>query len=317
MNKKFSIILKIFISIGILFVLFKLVPYQQLIETYKGAKKIYIFSGFMVFFVTFAISIFRWKFLLSALGVKVTFHDAFCSSFAGMFFNLIFPSFVAGDVFRGFTISNRHGEAKKVASSVLMDRFSGSFALALVALVSFFMGRKLFAHNNSVIFSLVILCALIGFASFLIFSKTFFSFFVSIFKKGSPLKNKIVSFHDQLYFFRKNPGVFLKSMFFSLPIQIISPISFYVISKAFGLHIELLYFLILVPIVMMIALIPITIAGAGLREGAVVYYFSLVGVSKSVSLSMSLLNLAFTIFLGLAGGIFYVALYHRRFQSRS
>jgi uncharacterized protein (TIRG00374 family) len=316
MNKTVSVILKVFISLGMLFVLFKLVPYHELMETYKHSNKIYIFLGFIVFFLTFVISTIRWKYLLSALGVKVTLHDTFYSSFAGLFFNLIFPSFVAGDIFKGFTISNQHGETAKVASSVLMDRFSGSFGLMLVALVSYFAGRSLFSQQ-SVFYSLLILCGLIGFASLLIFSKTFFSFFAAVFKKNSSFKNKIVSFHDQLYFFRKNPKVFLNSLLFSVPIQILSPISFFIVSKAFGLHVHLIYFLILIPIVMMIALVPITIAGAGLREGAVVYFFTLIGIAKQISLGISLLNLAFTIFVGLCGGIFYVTVYHRWLQSRA
>jgi uncharacterized membrane protein YbhN (UPF0104 family) len=92
---------------------------------------------------------------------------------------------------------------------------------------------------------------------------------------------------------------------------------FFVTSKAFGLDLGIIYFLILVPIIMMIALIPITIAGAGTREAAAVYFFSLVGINKSIGLGMSLLNLAFTIFIGLLGGIFYVTIYHRRLQSPS
>jgi hypothetical protein len=68
---------------------------------------------------------------------------------------------------------------------------------------------------------------------------------------------------------------------------------------------------------MMIALVPITIAGAGLREGAVVYFFTLIGIAKQISLGISLLNLAFTIFVGLCGGIFYVTVYHRWLQSRA
>jgi uncharacterized membrane protein YbhN (UPF0104 family) len=197
-----------------------------------------------------------------------------------------------------------------------MDRFSGSVALVFIALFSFMLGWRLLKQKE-VIFSLLLLCSIIGLASLIIFSKRFFSFFAKIFKNNSPLKNKLISFHDQLYFFRKNPSVFIKSMFFSLPIQFLTPVMFFVTSKAFGLDLGIIYFLILVPIIMMIALIPITIAGAGTREAAAVYFFSLVGINKSIGLGMSLLNLAFTIFIGLLGGIFYVTIYHRRLQSPS
>ena len=315
MKKTISLLFKLFVSAAILFILFKLVPYKELIEVYKKSQKLYIYLSFFVFILTFVISVFRWQFLLHALGVKVSTGNAFSSTFSGLFFNLIFPSFVAGDIFRGFSVSTHHGEAKKVASSVLMDRFSGSIALVLVAFFSYMFGRKIF-REKEVALTLGLLCLVIGIASCVIFSKRLFSFLLKIFGKNHSLKNKLVEFHDHLYFFRKNPSVFLKSMYFSLPIQLLTPLMFYVGSKAFGLHVSMLYFFILVPIIMMIALIPITIAGAGTREAASIYFFALIGVDKTIGLGLSLLILAFTIFVGLLGGLFYVTVYHRRLQSR-
>ncbi len=315
MKKKISLIIKLFISVAILFVLFKLVPYRELIDVYKKSQKLYIYLSLLVFIVTLTISVFRWRFILHSLGVKASAKDVFSSTFSGLFFNLIFPSFVAGDIFKGFSISTHHGEAKKVASSVLMDRFSGSIALVLVAFFSYMFGRKIF-REKEVAVSLGLLCAFICIVSCIIFSKRVFSFLVKILG-NNPLKGKLIDFHDHLYFFRKNPAVFLKSMYFSLPIQLLTPLMFYVGSKAFGLHVSMLYFFILVPIIMMIALIPITIAGAGTREAASIYFFSLIGIDKTVGLGLSLLNLAFTVFTGLLGGIFYVTVYHRRLQSRS
>ena len=313
--KKISLILKIFISLAILFVLFKLVPYKELLDVFKHSKKIYIFFGFLLYLLTIAIAILRWHFLLHSLNVKASFKDVFGTSFVGLFFNLIFPSFIAGDVFKSFSISSSHGEAKKVASSVLMDRFSGAVALIFVAFFSYFFGRKVF-NEKEVSLCLLLLCLVIGFCFLAIFSKRFFSFIVKL-VGNSALKNKLTSFHEHLYFFRKNPSIFLKSIYFSFPVQLLTCVTFFITSKAFGLHMSIIYFFILVPIIMTIALIPITVAGAGTREAAAVYFFSLTGIEKSIGLSLSLLNLAFTILAGLAGGIFYVIVYNRRLQPRS
>jgi len=316
MNKTVSLVLKIGITIGILFVLFRLVPYHELIDVYRKSKKIFILYGFLINVFIFLLTIFRWKLLLTSLGVKATTRETFSASFSGLFFNLIFPSFVAGDIFRGFSISNRHGQSHKVASSVLMDRFSGAFGLTVVALFSFLFGRRLLPHGQ-ILFALFILCGIVGFVSLLIFSKTFFSFFAKILKKDSSLKVKVIEFHDQLYFFRKHPKVFFQSLLISIPVQALVAVMFFITSKAFDLHVGMMYFLILVPLIMMIALIPITIGGIGTREAAVVYFFSFVGITKSVSLGLSLLNLAFGIILGLLGGVFYVTVHHRRLQPRS
>ena len=316
--KKFSLIIKIFISLAILFVLFRLVPYRDLLDVFKHSKKIYILSGFLVYVLVQLIAILRWHFLLHSIGVKASFKDVFGASFSGLFFNLIFPSFVAGDVFKGFSISSSHGETKKVASSVLMDRFNGSFALGLVAFISFLAGKHLLPQEQKAItLSLIILCLVIIFFSLLIFSKRFFLFFTKFFKKDSLLRKRLVSLQEQLYFFRKNPSVFMKGLLFSLPVQILTAISFFVISKAFDVNVGAIYFLILVPIIMMIALMPITIAGAGTREAAAISFLPLIGISRSVAFGISLLNFMFTLLLGLLGGVFYVAVYNRRLQSRS
>ena len=259
---------------------------------------------------------FRWRFLLSSLGLNISVREALYAFFSSLFFNLFFPSFVAGDVFRGFSISYRYGQTKKVASSVLMDRFSGATALVLVALISFIAARGLIPLKD-VALPLGLLCLLLIASSAIIFSRRVFSFLVKILKKESPLKKKLVSFHDQLYFFRQNPSVFVKSLLFSFPIQIISALSFWVVSKAFSLTLGPMYFLILVPIVMAIALIPITIAGAGTREAAALYFFSLLGIDKGTALSISLLNLFFLVALGILGGIIYVSVYHRWLQRRT
>lgn len=316
MKKNFLFILRLSVTFSILFALFKFVPYKKLIEVYKDSYKIYIFLGVLIFFCCYLIGIYRWKFLLSFLGIKISYREAVYSYFSGLFFNLFFPSFVAGDVFRGFTISYRHGGAKKVASSVFMDRFSGAIALTLVALLSFITGRHIL-QQESIIISLSILCIVTFFSSLVIFSRSFFLFLIRVFRKGSWLHRELISFHDHLYFFKKNPQVFIKSLYFSLPIQVLVPLGFFVVAKAFNVNLSIIYFLILVPIITAIALIPITIAGAGTREASAVYFFSLVGIDKSIGLSISLLNLFFMLGISILGGIFYVSVYHRWIQSHS
>jgi len=241
----------------------------------------------------------------------------FYAFFSGLFFNLFFPSYVAGDVFRGVSIAQRYGDRKKVASSVLMDRYSGASALVLMVVISVYvaglLGRNLL-QDGSVYIAVSILASLMAFSSLIIFSKPFFSLFTTLLKPESKLRIKVESFHDQLLIFKNKPSILLKSLFFSFPTQLLTAIGFFLASRAFSLDLSVLYFLILVPIVMGISLVPITIAGAGTREAAAVYFFSLIGIDKSIGLGMSLLNFLFMVSTGILGGIIYVSIYHRRLQ---
>jgi hypothetical protein len=314
MKDKIFIFIRIIITLGLFFIIFKIIPYSRLIGIYKNANPFYLLLAISIFFLSIIVAILRWQFLLNSLGVKVFLGEAFLSSFSGFFFNLFFPSFIAGDVFKGFTISYRHGEVGKVATSVIMDRFNGALGLGLIALFSFAIGGELIRSRN-ITFALLALLFFI-FCSFLfIFSKTFFRFFTIFIKKNSLIMKKLNNFHNQLYFFRQNPSIFIRTLFFSFLTQIFTCLGFFMSAKAFGIDLSVVYFFIIVPIIMVIALIPITIAGAGTREAASIYFFSLVGIDKATSLSISFVNLFFMIFIGMLGGIIYVIVYHRRLQS--
>ena len=316
MNKRILFSIRILVSAGLLFAIFKFIPYNQLISVYKNSEKAYILLGIAVFFLAMALGIVRWIFLLSSLGIRVRFRDAFYSFFSGLFFNLFFPSVIAGDIFRGVSISYCYGEPKKIASSVVMDRFSGIFALNALALFSFIGARNLnFAF--AVCLSLIVFSTLTLFLFLVIFSRRFFGIFAGILRKKPFLKQRLVNFHDQLYFFRRNPVIFIKTVLLSLFIHALVIFGFFIISKAFGLSIGIIYFIVLIPIIIVISLIPITVAGAGTREAATVYFFSLIGVEESISLSISLIRLACWVIMGILGGIIYVSVYHRRLRSHS
>ncbi|MCF7894761.1 MAG: flippase-like domain-containing protein [Candidatus Omnitrophica bacterium] len=313
MRKKIFFLLRIVITLAIFFALFKFIPYRRLVSVYKNSQKIYLSFAFVIFWLSLFLGIVRWKVLLASIGVAASFRETFYSYFSGLFLNLFFPSFVAGDLFRGYGIAYRHGKTKKIASTVLMDRFSGGLALALVAAVSFIFLEKSI-QQKQILFLLLTLLLIVLFLFFVIFSRTFFNFLSGVFRKESLIRNKLSLFHDQLYFFKQKPIVFYKTLALSLLIQISIPFGFFVASLAFGLSLSFVIFLVVVPIVMAAAFIPITIAGAGTREALLVYFLSTYRVAESVGLGISLVNLFYLISASLLGGIFYVTVYHRWLQ---
>jgi uncharacterized protein (TIRG00374 family) len=301
---------------ALIFALYKFVPYSQLSHIYKTSIKFSLFFAFFLYACGITLGILRWRILLACLGIHIPWCESFCAYLSGLFFNLFFPSFVAGDVFRGAGISYRYGETQKVFSSVLLDRYSGGIALNCIALVSFLTGWKMFFHWQ-IFYALMIFTAASFFVTMLIMSKSFFAFWMNILKKGSKLRKKLVDFHDQLYFFRERPKAFFRTFFISLFIQTFTCLLFYFVACAFRQNISVLYFFIVVPIIMVIAIMPITIAGIGTREFAAIYFLSLIGVQRSVALSISLVNLTCMVGSGILGGIVYVSVYHRWLQSRT
>jgi glycosyltransferase 2 family protein len=98
-------------------------------------------------------------------------------------------------------------------------------------------------------------------------------------------------------------------------IQILSALSVYFISLSLGVKVSIIYFVIALPIIGAITLLPIAIGGLGLREGLYVVYFAKAGVIKQLALAMSLLSFSFTVIFGAMGGVIYVlTVHHRRLQ---
>ncbi|MBD3263577.1 MAG: flippase-like domain-containing protein, partial [Candidatus Omnitrophica bacterium] len=251
MSKKYFFVFRLLVSCALLFALFHLVPYTKILDIYQNSIKFYLVLSFFVFLFAHVISIYRWKIILLHFGKKVSFFDLGGSFLSGTFFNLFFPSCIAGDVFRGVSISVRDGESSKVISSVLMDRFCGAVGMAMFAVLAFLAGGNILMREE-VIIPLVIFCAAVIIGALIVFSKTFLSWILILAGKNNFIRKKLVTFHDELSLFRRRPATLAKGVFLSFFIQICAVISFYLAALAFGYRVNLFYFLILVPIIIAI-----------------------------------------------------------------
>jgi uncharacterized membrane protein YbhN (UPF0104 family) len=79
----------------------------------------------------------------------------------------------------------------------------------------------------------------------------------------------------------------------------------YVSALAFHAKITILDAFIITPIVLVIAMIPISLGGIGLSEGAYYFVFSRLGLSGAIGLSAALLIRAKALLVGLIGGFYY------------
>ncbi len=315
MRKRIHFILRLFVSFGILFVLFGIVPYDDIISQFEHIDLRLFLWGFLIFICLHLIGILRWKVCLSALGVYSKYKDLFLLFFSGLFFNVLFPSVVAQDVFRASILSfDKKEDAKKTIASVVIDRFSGLVSLCIVAVLALLAGITVI-NDTSIILAVSALAVIVAIISGVFFSRRIFNFFMFIFKHMPNIRDKLKKFHDNLYFFRQNPKAFLKVMFLAFIIQLGTPVSFYLLGLSFGIQIPAIIYFVLIPVIMTISLIPVTIAGLGTGQAAGVYFFSQVGVDEARAFGVSLLISFFYIILGVCGGILYVTFYNRRLQS--
>jgi uncharacterized membrane protein YbhN (UPF0104 family) len=87
--------------------------------------------------------------------------------------------------------------------------------------------------------------------------------------------------------------------------QVVYAVCWYLIARSLSQDVDLIYFLIFVPLTCVAASFP-SIGGLGVREIGAVYLFGKIGMNPEVAASISLVNFVFMVLIGLLGGLSYV-----------
>jgi len=89
------------------------------------------------------------------------------------------------------------------------------------------------------------------------------------------------------------------------------------VARALGLKVDLAYFFLFVPLLAVIVSLPISLNGIGVREGAGILLFGLVGLDRASAFSLQFTTYLIAVAVSLIGGIvFLVRIPHRRAEAR-
>lgn len=220
----------------------------------------------------------------------------------GMFFNQTLPSSVGGDAVRVWLVTREGSSLGKAVNVVLCDR-----VLALVVLVGL-IGATLPAIYARVDdeATRVALAALVGFGAigligFLIAGEGL-ARLLQRWRFSRPFGNLASDFR-RLF---TRPAA-IAPLALSAVIHLLTV--FTVMLLAWGLGIKAGFFdgMMIVPTVVLLTTLPISVAGWGVREGAMVAGFGLIGVPADGALALSVLFGLATIVISLPGGIVWLA----------
>ena len=314
LKKTLIILLKISISVILLIFLFKQVDIHSLLGIIKGINKPLLAVAYVLNFSIYIICFYRWKMLLSAVGLSVSPAKLITPFSGGIFFNVFLPSTVGGDVVRSMDLALHTKKPSQVVATVILDRISGYAGMALVAVTACILGIKLI-QDRAVLWAVAGIAGILIALLLAIFNKFVYSRIRKLFYSHTSGKiwAALESIHEEMHNLKDNKKVIINNLILSLLVQLISPVSTYIISLSMGAKINLLFFFVFLPIVGAITLLPISIGGLGLRDYTTVLLFAKVGVSKDLALAMSLLGFGFILLNAAIAGLIYVfTLHHRR-----
>ena len=308
--------MRVGISVVLLIFLFKHVDKKSLFEVIRNADSGVLLFAFFVFFFNYLFCLLRWQMLLKAFDINLALKRVIISFCGGIFFNLFLPSTIGGDLMRSLDLAAHTHKPKEVLATVLLDRLSGFVGLVIVTLTALAFGWKLI-QDKAVVVAVAIISAILIAILLVLFNSFFYNQINRLFSspRAGRIREAIKNLHHELHIFRQKKKVIILNLIYSLLIQAVLPVTFYITALSLGLNKNIIYYFVLIPVIGAITLLPISIGGLGLRDATMIYFFAKIGVSKDLAFAMSLLNFAFVIIYGALGGLVYVlTVHHRRIQ---
>ncbi|RPI03518.1 MAG: TIGR00374 family protein [Calditrichaeota bacterium] len=308
-KKTVSFYFRFLISIFLIAYVFHKAGLGHLWETVKEAKLNYLLFSVALTPILIWASSWKWQIILRSLGIRLSAGRCFWLYVVGYFFNTVLPTNVGGDVVRAYAVGKSTDRRAEAFSSVFVERITGLSVLLLMAITAFFLAlRQLwnFWLNIALILSVVgyVLILLI------VLSPRFMAKMTrSIkFKAARILLEKLSKFQNATLALKAHRGTLIFSILNSFLFYLLAVLNVYLSSLAFSSSLGLAEAFIITPIVMVITMIPVSIGGIGLAEGAYYFTFARFGIPGAIGLSVALLMRAKALLAGLCGGIYYSTL---------
>jgi uncharacterized protein (TIRG00374 family) len=303
-------ILKITVSAGLIAILLYRISPGRLLEHLGRIDPAWIAGAVAIFLASSLLGALQWHLLLSAGGVKMPLSRTISLYFTGLFFNNLLPTNVGGDAFKIYDVVRTGYDPHKVFAITLLDRVIGITGLCLLALAAslflFFSGGTADLGLYALVFAGCIVPVLA-----LALSR----------KISSPVRRTLsrirlwgIGERLELVFshlgsFRSFPSLLGKVIALTLTIQALRITTHLAVAAALGIRPEsreMLHFFVFVPLLGLIMMLPISINGLGLREGAGILLFTRIGLSEEEAFLMEFLTYVVMVGVSLIGGVLFL-----------
>ena len=296
-NNTLKFLLRILASVLILALIMRSIHVEQVWQVLKQARLDYLVAALLLQFGSTAVSAYRWQLIMQNLHFGQAFAFYWRSYFKGMFFNQGLPTSIGGDAVRMLDVASRGFRKRDALYGVMVDRFIGLGALMSLTLLAYLLHPDLLPKQVHRPILLIISTGALGFFS--IFFIKYFTW-LSRYPKLAIISTMAERLHQAL----SSQRVLLVAT--SLLIPILALLGFFATGWALGLRVSLITYFAIVPPALVLTVIPISVAGWGVREGALVGLFSLIGADKTAVLMMSLLYGITLILVSLPGLVTYL-----------
>lgn len=305
MTKKYLLIaLKILISGGLIWFLLSSIDLGAAKDRVLQADPLLLVAAALVILVQISVAAGRWWSVISAMRAPLPYFVLVRLFWIGGFFSQALPSAVGGDPIRIYMAYKDGLSLSKAVNGVMLERIVTIVGLVvLVALVQPIFLPKL-DDQGQMLTKLALLFLTLGTIGGIGFMMCLDRL------PGSLSRFRIVRGMSLLA--EDTRSVFLRplnaivSVIFGVLTHVTIALCVFLIGMSLGVEITWLDCMVLMPPVILVTTLPISIAGWGVREGAMVTAFALVGVPSDGALVMSLTLGILAVIMMIPGGALWL-----------
>ena len=293
---------KILISAALLYFSLRKVDLHNLVSRLNIESVGWLGLAIAVLFFQIFIGVLRWREISAECGAPLELERAMRYNVIGSFFNQTLPSAIGGDAVRLWLVARAGAGWRAATYSIFVDRAIGLIALAILIVASLPWSYSLITdpHGRSALL-LVDFAALAGGLGFLVFGAL----------KWRWLKTWWATHHIHACAVIANRVIFSRRRgpivaILSLIVHVLAAVVAWCVVQSIAAPVRFSDVFLLVPPVMLITMMPISIAGWGLREATMGLAFGFAGLAASEGVNVSLLFGAVYFIVGAIGGLVWI-----------
>jgi uncharacterized membrane protein YbhN (UPF0104 family) len=295
--------IKILISLALLYLALRKVNLTELASRINNLASLgWIVVAIAVTFLQIFVGVLRWRRVSAECGAPLGLQQAMRFNLIGAFFNQTLPSSIGGDAVRLWLVARGGAGWRAATYSIFVDRAIGLIALAIVIVASLPWSYNLIGdpHGRSALL-VVDFAALAGGVGFLVLGALPWPWLKRWW--GTHHLHACAVIANRVIFSRKHgPAIAVLSII----VHVLAVVIAWCVVQSIAAPVVFGQVFQLVPPVMLITMLPISIAGWGVREATMGLAFGYAGLLPNEGVNISLLYGAVTFLVGAFGGLVWI-----------
>jgi uncharacterized membrane protein YbhN (UPF0104 family) len=294
--------IKILISAALLYLALGKVNLSDLASRINIASLGWIGLAIAVTFFQIFVGVLRWREISSECGAPLETMQAMRYNVIGTFFNQTLPSSIGGDAVRLWLVARAGAGWRAATYSIFVDRAIGLIALAVVIVASLPWSYSLITdpHGRSALL-VVDFAALAAGAGFLLLGRLPWPWLKRWWGTHHVHACSVIA-NRVLFSRERGPKIAVLSVL----VHVLAVVIAWCVVQSIAAPVLFGQIFQLVPPVMLITMLPISIAGWGVREATMGLAFGYAGLMPNEGVNISLLLGAVSFIVGAVGGLVWI-----------